>query len=188
MGHHFLFRVRRPSNLRPGNRFLQLYLRGCLQPTSLLLYCSGVAFSPCCAIACSTASHHATSLSTSSSVKARSMIHFRSRPADVNSIHLRQTAPPRHCPPPPSGSCPWRAARRALAPTRRRGTRLFALAGWRGRRGSTTTAPAALQLGYLALQLLHSLLNFQQRHDEQLHRLRRLLPIGVGNRNALNGY
>ena len=47
-----------------------------------------------------------------------------------------------------------------------------------------TTAPAALQLGHLAFQLLHSLLNLQQRHDEELHRLRRLLPIGVGNRNA----
>ena len=51
---HFLFRVRGPSNCS-RDRFLQLYLRGCLQATSLLLYCSGVAFSPCCAIACSSA-------------------------------------------------------------------------------------------------------------------------------------
>ena len=35
---------------------------------------------------------------------------------------------------------------------------------------------------HLAFQLLHSLLNLQQRHDEELHRLRRLLPICVGNR------
>ena len=69
----------------------------------------------------------------------------------VHLLHRQQRSPMPLVP----GLCPWRAARRALAATRRRGARLFALAGWRrlvGRRRSMTTAPAALQLGHLAFQ------------------------------------